>query len=360
MPRADTDCLTEYIVKRLALSVIILLGVSLIIYTLIRIQPGLDFVEKKYQAQLQQDSTGQVAELVKQTQSTYGLDTNIFSGYLKWLSNILQGDFGNSFQLSVPTGEVTWIDMVGPDGSIISTPKYETTSNVVSIIFAKSGVSFLIALIATVLEFIIAIPLGIVSATKQYGAVDYTVTVLAMMGISLPSFFLGALLLKVFSVELGWFPYSGLSDPNSSLPLFIDQAWHLVLPIVVLTLLSVGGLMRYTRTNMLEVMNSDYIRTARAKGLSEHSVIYKHAFRNTLIPLATLFAGILPSLFGGAMITEQVFSIDGIGKAAYTAVVNGDVPFVMAYCMFLSILTVIGTLLSDIMYAVVDPRVKLS
>ena len=134
---------------------------------------------------------------------------------------------------------------------------------------------------------------------------------------------------------------------------------HLILPISVSVILSIGGLMRYTRTNMLEVLNSDYIRTARAKGLSENKVIYRHAFRNTMIPLATLLAGILPSLFGGMMITEQVFGIDGIGRLAYQALREGDIPFVMGYNMFLAILTVIGTLLSDIMYSIVDPRVKL-
>jgi len=135
---------------------------------------------------------------------------------------------------------------------------------------------------------------------------------------------------------------------------------HLVLPMLVLIVLSIGGLMRYTRTNMLEVLNSDYIRTARAKGLSEKKVIYVHAFRNTMIPLMTLLAGILPSLFGGAMITEEVFAINGIGRLAYKALQQGDVPFIMGYNMFLAVLTVIGTLFSDLMYAVVDPRVKLS
>ena len=139
-----------------------------------------------------------------------------------------------------------------------------------------------------------------------------------------------------------------------------DMALHLVLPIFVSVILSLGGLMRYTRTNTLEVLNADYIRTARAKGLSEKTVIYKHAFRNTLIPLATLLAGILPSLFGGMMITEQVFGINGIGNLAYKALKQADIPFVMGYNMFLAILTVTGTLFSDIMYSIVDPRVKLS
>ena len=132
------------------------------------------------------------------------------------------------------------------------------------------------------------------------------------------------------------------------------------MPMAVLVILSIGGLMRYTRTNTLEVLNADYIRTARAKGVSERSVIYKHAFRNTMIPLVTMFAGTLPGLFGGAMITEEVFSIPGIGRMAYQALQEGDVPFIMGYNMFLAILTVIGTLLSDVMYAVVDPRVKLT
>ena len=196
---------------------------------------------------------------------------------------------------------------------------------------------------------------------------DYTVTVFTMIGISLPTYFFAAIVIKIFSVELGILPAGGLIYASKDyvdtfagqLDKFGDIIEHLILPISVSVILSIGGLMRYTRTNMLEVLNSDYIRTARAKGLSENKVIYRHAFRNTMIPLATLLAGILPSLFGGMMITEQVFGIDGIGRLAYQALREGDIPFVMGYNMFLAILTVIGTLLSDIMYSIVDPRVKL-
>ena len=134
---------------------------------------------------------------------------------------------------------------------------------------------------------------------------------------------------------------------------------HCILPIATLVIINVGSLMRYSRTNTLEVLNADYIRTARAKGLSERTVIYKHVFRNTMIPIVTMMAGILPSLFGGAMITEEIFALEGIGQKAYNALQNGDIPFIMAYNMFLAILTVIGTLLADLAYAVVDPRVKL-
>ena len=260
----------------------------------------------------------------------------ILEGYLSWLGNMLRGDFGDSFLYQLPVNRV---------------------------ISEHMWISFAISLVALVLQFAIAIPLGIISATRQYSITDYAVTVITMIGISLPSFFFAALLIKVFSSWLGWFPASGLVSAGGSsagIAYALDMVHHLVLPMLVLVVLSIGGLMRYTRTNMLEVLNSDYIRTARSKGLSEKKVIYVHAFRNTMIPLMTLLAGILPSLFGGAMITEEVFAIEGIGRLAYKALQQGDVPFIMGYNMFLAVLTVIGTLLSDLMYAVVDPRVKLS
>ena len=260
----------------------------------------------------------------------------ILNGYFSWLGNMLSGDLGDSFLYQRPVGDV---------------------------ISDHMWVSFLISLVALVFQFAIAIPLGIISATKQYSVTDYAVTIITMIGISLPSFFFAALLIKVFSSWLGWFPASGLVSAGGSsegIAYFFDMLHHLALPMMVLIVLSIGGLMRYTRTNMLEVLNSDYIRTARSKGLSEKKVIYVHAFRNTMIPLMTLLAGILPSLFGGAMITEEVFAIDGIGRLAYNALQRGDVPFIMGYNMFLAVLTVIGTLLSDLMYAVVDPRVKLA
>lgn len=260
----------------------------------------------------------------------------ILSGYFTWLGNMLRGDLGDSFLYQQPVGKV---------------------------IAEHMWISFIISLVALVFQFAISIPLGITSATHQYSVADYAVTIITMIGISLPSFFFAALLIKIFSSWLGWFPAFGLVTGGSSstgIAYALDMLHHLVLPMIVLVVLSIGGLMRYTRTNMLEVLNSDYIRTARSKGLSEKKVVYVHAFRNTMIPLMTLLAGILPSLFGGAMITEEVFAIDGIGRLAYKALQQGDIPFIMGYNMFLAVLTVIGTLFSDLMYAVVDPRVKLS
>lgn len=264
----------------------------------------------------------------------------ILSGYFNWLGKLFQGDLGTSWKYERPVGDV---------------------------IADYMWISFAIAIVATILQFLIAIPLGITSATHQYTARDYIVTIFTMIGISLPTYFFAAILIKVFAVDLGWFPTSGLNSSgvyweNNFAGWWAklgDTAHHLVLPIFCSVILSLGGLMRYTRTNMLEVLSADYIRTARAKGLSEKKVIYKHAFRNTMIPLVTLLAGILPSLFGGMMITEQVFGIPGIGNKAYTALTAGDIPFVMGYNMFLAILSVLGTLFSDLMYSVVDPRVKI-
>ena len=218
------------------------------------------------------------------------------------------------------------------------------------------------AFIATIFEFLIAIPLGITAATHQYSLRDYIVTVLVMIGISLPSFFFGQMLKDALAIKLGWFPSSGLVDAGGSatgLALIPDYLRHMFIPILTVVILSIGGRMRMTRTNMLEVLNADYIRTARAKGLRESKVIYKHAFRNTLIPIVTTLAGLLPSLFSGAIITEQVFDLPGIGNVALNAMNRGDIPFIMGYNMFLAVLSVVGVLLSDLMYAVVDPRVKL-
>lgn len=326
----------KYIVKRLLLSILILFGVSLIIYFLVRMMP-MSYLDTKFSAQIQVGTIKQ--EQVDAFKEIYGLADNSFLGILKgyfvWVGNMLKLDLGVSFVHSEPVGKV---------------------------IAEHMWVSFFIAFVATVLQFLIAIPLGITSATHQYSVRDYSVTVLTMVGISLPSFFFAALLIRVFASGLGWFPVQGLVSGGASysgIAYYLDMLWHLVLPMIVLVVLSIGGLMRYTRTNMLEVLNSDYIRTARAKGLSEKKTIYVHAFRNTMIPLATLLAGILPSLFGGAMITEEVFAIKGIGQLAYASLKQADIPFIMGYNMFLAVLTVIGTLLSDIMYAIVDPRVKL-
>jgi peptide/nickel transport system permease protein len=327
----------KYILKRLGLSILILLGVSLIIYVLIRCMP-VSFIDDKI-AQMNQGGATIPQETIDSMKAMYDLEDDSFAGILKgygnWLLALCRFDFGTSFKYGAP---------------------------VLKVIRDNMGVSFAVAFIATIFEFLIAIPLGITAATHQYSVIDYVVTVIVMIGISLPSFFFGQLLKDLFAMKLGWFPPSGLIDATVDLSFFgrlVDYLRHLFIPIMTVVILSIGGRMRMTRTNMLEVLNSDYIRTARAKGLKEKVVIYKHAFRNTLIPLVTSLAGLLPSLFSGAIITEQVFDLPGIGNKAYQAMIAADIPFIMGYNMFLALLSVIGVLLADLMYAVVDPRVKL-
>ncbi|MBR6562378.1 MAG: ABC transporter permease [Clostridia bacterium] len=327
----------KYILKRIAMSILILLGVSVIIYFLVRLMP-VDFIQSKIDAINQGGAT-----VSKETQdamyATYGLGDNSFGGivkgYLNWLGALARFDLGVSFVHAEPVADV---------------------------IFNHMGISFIIALIATIFEFLIAIPLGITAATHQYSLRDYVVTVLVMIGISLPSFFFGQMLKDLLAFKLGWFPSSKLVDATASytgIRLLGDYFMHCFIPILTIVILSIGARMRMTRTNMLEVMNSDYIRTARAKGLEESVVINKHAFRNTLIPMVTSLAGLLPSLFSGAIITEQVFDLPGIGNIALDAMNRGDIPFIMGYNMFLAVLSVLGVLLADLMYGLVDPRVKL-
>jgi len=327
----------KYILKRLLMSILILLGVSMIIYFLIRLMP-VDFIQNKITS-INQGGATVSEETVKTMYAMYGLGDDSFlgilKGYFSWLGALAKFDLGTSFVYGLPVAQV---------------------------IFEHMGISFAIALIATIFEFMIAIPLGITAATHQYSFRDYLVTVLVMIGISLPSFFFGNMLKDFFALKLGIFPASGLVDATASytgIQLLGDYFVHMFIPILTIVILSIGARMRMTRTNMLEVMNSDYIRTARAKGLPERTVINKHAFRNTLIPLVTSLAGLLPSLFSGAIITEQVFDLPGIGNIALDAMNRGDIPFIMGYNMFLALLSVLGVLLADLMYGIVDPRVKL-
>ena len=326
----------KYILKRVLISVLILLLVALIIYALMRSLPT-SYVESVARQKSQQPGAKSYEEWLNQLNEMYNMNGNIFVGFWTWLTNVFQGNFGDSWHYTVPVLD-----------------KFNDTI----------WVSFIMGAIAFFFEVIIAIPLGVIAATKQYSKTDYVVSIIALAGISLPTFFFASLLKLVFSVKLGWFDLFGLTgrehDMLSTGGQILDYANHLVMPVVTLVVVSMGSLMRYTRTNMLEVLNADYIRTARAKGLSERKVIYHHAFRNTLIPIVTILGGSLPGLFSGALITETLFSIPGIGFASYHAMVAGDIPFSMFYLVFLALLTLVGNLIADVLYAVVDPRVRIA
>ena len=327
----------NFIIRRIVLGIFIVFFGAMVIYAVIRSLPS-SYVETVARERATNPlSTKTYQEWLDQLNSVYHLDVGIIPGYFGWVGNAIKGDFGESWHYGIPVTEkfnqVVW---------------YSVIINIVTFI----------------VQIVIAIPLGILAARKQYSKTDYAITVFALMGISLPTFFLATILKYVFSIKLGWFDLYGLTGRfHTSMTSFqqvLDIAYHMVLPIVTLMMLSIGGLMRYTRTNMLEVLNSDYIRTARAKGLPEKIVINKHAFRNTLIPLVSYMSYLLPSMFGGAQITETLYQIPGIGYISYIAMIRGDIPFAMFYTTFLIILTQVSLIVADIMYAVVDPRVRVN
>ncbi len=326
----------KYIIKRILISIAILFVVAFLIYVLMRCLPT-SYVENLARQKSMQPNSKSFEEWMAQLSASYGMDKGIVDGFLTWLANAATGNFGDSWFYTVPVTE-KFMDVI--------------------------GVSFVMGVISLVAQLLISIPLGIIAATHQYQKSDYIISVFALACMSLPTFFIASLMKLVFSVNLRWFDLYGLVGRNfqqlSTFGQIMDMANHLVMPCTVLILISIGSLMRYTRTNMLEVLQQDYVRTARAKGLSEHKVIYRHAFRNTLIPLVTMVGGSLPGLFSGALITETLFMIPGIGYSSYQAMVQGDIPFSMFYLTFLAILTLAGNLISDILYAVVDPRVRLA
>jgi len=327
----------KYTVKRLLYSALILFFVMFLIYVLMYNMP-MGFIETKARELASRPGASKsYSEWLADLNAQYGMDKGIVQGYFTWLKSAVRGEWGESWSWTVPV-----------------TQKFHDTV----------WYSFALGLVSFILEILIAIPLGIAAARKQYSFTDYFTTVVSMICISMPTFFLATILKYVFSVKLGWFELTGMQGRNyqylSDFGKFLDVAKHFVLPAITITIISIGGLMRYTRTNMLEVLNADYIRTARAKGVPEKVVINKHAFRNTLIPLITTLGGSLPSLFSGALITETLFGIRGIGYASYYSMTQADIPFTMFYLAFISILTLLGNLISDLLYAVVDPRVRLS
>ena len=327
----------KFTIKRVLYSILILFFVMFLIYILMYNMP-MGYIETKARELASRPgATKSYAEWLADLNAQYGMDKGVVLGYLTWLKNAFKGNWGDSWAWTIPVTE-----------EFHNTVWY----------------SFILGFVSFIFEIIIAIPLGITAAKKQYSFTDYFTTVISMICISMPTFCIATLLKYVFSVKLGWFDLSGMQGRNymnlSDFGKFLDVAKHFVLPSITIIIISIGGLMRYTRTNMLEVLSADYIRTARAKGVPEKKVINYHAFRNTLIPLVTMLGGSLPGLFSGALITETLFSIRGIGYASYTSMTQGDIPFIMFYLAFISILTLLGNLISDLLYAVVDPRVRLS
>ncbi|MDO4721512.1 MAG: ABC transporter permease [Peptostreptococcaceae bacterium] len=318
----------QYIVRRLLQMVPIIIGISFIIFGIFALAPG-DFIDANM------STASMSAERIEELKEVYGLKGPIHERYVKWASRAVLGDWGQSLQFKKPVMDVI-------DDYIWN--------------------SFILSVVAQFISILIAVPIGVLSATKQYSFLDKFFTVFAFIGLALPSFFMGLVCMKIFAVDMKVLPLGGLVTAGANYTGWAhikDMALHLIMPVFVLSFLGIGSLVRYTRTAMLEVIKQDYIRTARAKGLSERTVIYKHAFRNALIPIITLLGLMLPSLFSGAILTETIFAYPGIGKVALGAILKRDYFLLMGFNMLMAILTLAGNLIADLLYAAADPRVRL-
>ncbi|MEN1989814.1 ABC transporter permease [Paenibacillus hubeiensis] len=317
--------MSTYVTKRLSYMILILLAASVLIFSLYALTPG-DFISSNIKL-----SPERKAEL----REIYGLDKPVLDRYLTWMGNAMRGEFGYSLAQQKPVltlfNEYIWN-------------------------------SFLLAAVSTFFTWIIAVIVGVIAAYKQYSWFDTLVMVAIFAAMSVPSFFIGLFLIKMLAVDLKWLPPGGMMTTGSNatgMAYVREVIEHMTLPVIVMTLLGVGSLTRYFRSNMIEVIRQDYIRTARAKGLKENKVLYTHALRNALLPAITLVGFELPSLFGGSLIIERIFNWPGIGQLYMQSFTLRDYPLLMGFTIFIAILTVIGTLLSDVLYHVADPRVRL-
>jgi peptide/nickel transport system permease protein len=306
------------------------IGITMITFAVIHLAPG-EPVEM--QTALSPKVSAKSRERLREF---YGLDKPLHIQYATWVAKIVKLDFGRSFS---------------PDGR-----------PVLQKIRERLPVTLSINCIALVLEFGLAIPIGILAATRRNSLLDKGITLFVFLGFAVPTFWLALLLMYLFGVKLGILPISGLhslgGDKLRGLAWLWDTARHLILPLGVATFGSLAGLSRYTRSTMLEVLGQDYITTARAKGLSERLVIYRHALRNALLPVITILGFSLPGLIGGSVIFETIFAIPGMGQLFYQGVMARDYPLVMGILVIGAFLTLVGNLLADILYAVADPRIR--
>jgi peptide/nickel transport system permease protein len=317
--------MTRYIIRRLLTAIPTLVAISMVIFTILALAPGDPLAEFAVNPSVP-------PEVRQRIRKSMGLDDPIPVRYTKWFTSILRGDFGYSFRSRSPVSD-------------LMLQRLPTTLYVI-------GTAYLISVL-------LAIPIGVISAVKQYSIFDNIATTLAFIGFSLPTFFTGLLLILIFSVKLGWFPMiyrATIDEPGlRGLWLKIEQA---IMPITVLALFETAALTRYTRASMLETIHQDYVRTARAKGLGELTVISRHALRNALIPVVTIIALSMPGIFTGAVITEQIFRVPGMGSLLITAINDNDTPVIMAITIIFSALVVLFNLIADVLYGVLDPRIK--
>ncbi|MFZ5587901.1 MAG: ABC transporter permease [Thermodesulfobacteriota bacterium] len=319
-----------FLAKRLAMMAPLLIGITFISFLVMHLAPGSP-------TDVMTDLNPKVSDLARERLTKlYGLDQPLHVQYWNWLKRLTVLDFGQSF---------------APDGR-----------PVLDKILERMPITVTINLLSLFLVLVIAVPIGVYSATHKGSLFDQATTLFVFLGFASPTFWLALLAMILFGVHLGWLPISGIKSLNhaqlSWAGQLLDYARHLLLPVTLSALVSLAGMSRYMRANMLEVIRQDYITTARSKGLSERVVIYRHALRNALMPVITILGLSVPGLIGGSVIFESIFAIPGMGKLFFEAVMSRDYPLVMGGLVISAVLTLLGNLLADLGYGLADPRVR--
>lgn len=322
--------MVNYILRRLLGLIPVLFGITLITFFVIHLSPG---KPTRLQAEMSPRITLEAREKLDRL---YGLDKPIHVQYWQWINQLLRFDFGSSFTDDRPVSQK---------------------------ILERIPITITINILSLALIFLIAVPIGIMSAVRENSLFDKFSTIFVFVGFAMPTFWLALLAMSLFGVHLGWLPILGIKsldfEQYSLLGKLLDLSRHLILPVSISAFGGLAGISRYMRTSMLEVLHKDFIRTARAKGLSEKSVIYKHALRNALLPIVTILGLSIPGLIGGSVIFESIFAIPGMGKLFFDSVMARDYPAIMGVLFIGAILTLLGNLIADITYAYVDPRIRI-
>lgn len=315
----------NYILRRLLIALPSLLGISVVLFTVLALAPGDPFEDLA-------NNPSVPPEVRMALRVQFGLDDPIWQRYLSWLSSMFQGNWGFSFVSRI---------------------------NVDQLILQRMPVTLVVIGLSQLLAMLVALPVGILSAAKPYSWFDRIASTLAFVGFSLPTFFTGVIFILFFSIYLGWFPFVYRSDLSATgLDWWWQQFRQSIMPITVLGLFQAASMMRYVRSAVLDVIRLDYVTTARSKGLAERTVITKHVVRNALIPVVTLVALQMPAVFGGAIVTEQIFRIPGIGSLLIDAILRNDTPVIMAVTFVFSCLVILFNLIADLLYGWLDPRIS--
>ena len=317
----------QYIIRRILVFIPMLLALSIIVFGLAKAAPGDPFTGKILDPNIN-------PEVYEQQREALGLNKPVPVQYLNWAKEVAQGNFGESITFN---------------GRSVQSLIKERILNTVYLGIVALGITL-----------VVAIPIGIYSARKPYSLLDYGATTFGFAGLAVPNFFFGLVVIYLFSIKMGWFPAQGTLSSNdlSGFAEFKDRLHHMVLPGLTLGLASTASYMRYMRSEVLDVLGSDYIRTAKAKGMSERNVLYKHTLRNAMIPIITLMGFEFGAILSGAIITEQVFNFPGLGTLFINAITNRDYPVVMAIALLLGVAILVGNLIADIFYSIVDPRIR--